>query len=100
MGSSLAHVITRRMIKQRFSEQRPYNRRSFPLRINCAHHGQKYVKVCCEWAPDLSEAIEVLETYSQVLMDLSNPVEARRMHEEAQRIRAAKAFTVRANQAK
>ena len=50
--------------------------------------------------PDLSEAIEVLETYSQVLMDLSNPVEARRMHEEAQRIRAAKAFTVRANQAK
>ena len=50
--------------------------------------------------PDLSEAIEVLETYSQVLMDLSNPVEARRMHEEAQRIRAAKAFTVRANQPK
>jgi hypothetical protein len=50
--------------------------------------------------PDLSEAIEVLETYSQVLMDLSNPVEARRMHEEAQRIRAAKAFTIRANQAK
>ena len=40
------------------------------------------------------------EAYSQARMDLSNPVEARRMHEEAQRIRAAQTFTVRANQAK
>jgi len=38
----------------------------------------------------------VLETYSKVLKDLHNPVEAERLEAEVRRIRASAAFTVRA----
>jgi len=43
---------------------------------------------------EMPEAVEVLETYSAVLKDQSNPVDAQRLHVEAQRIRATLAFTV------
>ncbi len=49
---------------------------------------------------DTAKAIEVLETYSKVLRDSGNPVEAERVQEEARRIRASVTFTVRASAAK
>jgi tetratricopeptide (TPR) repeat protein len=46
---------------------------------------------------DILEAVEVLETYSKVLAELSKPLESQRAQSEAQRIRASMAFTVRLN---
>jgi tetratricopeptide (TPR) repeat protein len=43
----------------------------------------------------ISEVLHVLEDYEAVLRNLRNPEEADLMHAEAQRIRAAAAFTVR-----
>jgi len=43
---------------------------------------------------EMQEALEVLETYSAVLKDQSNLLDAQRLHAEAQRIRATLAFTV------
>jgi len=44
----------------------------------------------------IPEILNVLDDYSKVLRDLSNPVDADRVHAEAQRIRVWKAFTVEA----
>jgi len=45
-------------------------------------------------AAEMPEVSEILETYSKVLMDLSNPSEAEHVQAEARRVRAAMAFTV------
>jgi tetratricopeptide (TPR) repeat protein len=45
-------------------------------------------------AREMPEALEILETYSAILKDRSNPTDAQRLHAEAQRIRASLAFTV------
>ena len=42
---------------------------------------------------EMPEAFEILETYSALLKERSNP-DAQRLHAEAQRIRARLAFTV------
>jgi tetratricopeptide (TPR) repeat protein len=47
-----------------------------------------------------SEAPEILETYANVLRGLRNPAEAQRVHAEAQRIRVARALTVRIGRVK
>jgi len=44
----------------------------------------------------IPEILQVLDDYSTVLRDLWNPADADRLNAEAQRIRAAAAFTVRA----
>ena len=46
------------------------------------------------------QIVEILETYSKVLKDLQNPVEAERIQVEARRIRASAAFTIRATTGK
>ena len=47
----------------------------------------------------IPEALEVLETYSQVLADLSSNQEAQLLQTEAKRMRATMAFTVSAPRA-
>jgi tetratricopeptide (TPR) repeat protein len=49
---------------------------------------------------DTVAVIEVMETYSKVLEDLQNPVEAERLAADARRLRASMLFTVQAPQAK
>ena len=46
---------------------------------------------------DAPQIVQILETYSKVLSELQNPVEAERVQAEVRRIRASTAFTVKAN---